>query len=322
MKKLKVGSDFSGVGAFDQALNRIGIDYETVFACDMDKYARQTYILNYGEPKYYPENVYDRKIPVEPLDIYVSTPPCQSFSKEGSRNGEDDDRGVLFYNSRGFIKENNPRSFILENVRGLTNHDGGKTFKKWLDALRELDYKTHYSILNAKDYNVLQNRERVFIVGIRNDIDGVFEFPEKQILTRNIKEIYEENFCKSLFVNQEIIEKLDIKYTPTGITYRSNTKSGIDYANFYDTISLSFPTSKTRRGRVGRGLVNTLTTSCDYAVVLPSGLRKLTVRECCRFMDFPDTFKWDVSDSQAYKQAGNSICVEPLKLLIQNILKL
>lgn len=104
MKKIKVGSDFSGVGAFDQALIRLGVDYETVFACDMDKFARQTYIHNYGEPNYYPENVYNRDIPKESIDIYMTSPPCQSFSLAGKRKGEDDDRGILFYNSHEFIK--------------------------------------------------------------------------------------------------------------------------------------------------------------------------------------------------------------------------
>ena len=92
MKKIKVGSDFSGVGAFDQALKRLGIDYETIFACDMDKYARQTFIHNYSLPKYYPENVYNREIPTEPLDIYMTSPPCQAFSLAGKRKGEDDKR--------------------------------------------------------------------------------------------------------------------------------------------------------------------------------------------------------------------------------------
>ena len=77
---IKIGSDFSGVGAFNQALMRLGIEYEEVFACDMDKYARQTFIHNYGEPKYYPTNVYEREIPKESLDIYMTSPPCQAFS--------------------------------------------------------------------------------------------------------------------------------------------------------------------------------------------------------------------------------------------------
>ena len=99
MKKIKVGSDFSGVGAFDQALKRLKIDYQTIYACDWDKYARQTFIHNYGEPEYYPKDVYEREIPSESLDIYMTSPPCQSFSLAGKRLGKDDKRGVLFFNS-------------------------------------------------------------------------------------------------------------------------------------------------------------------------------------------------------------------------------
>ena len=94
------GSDFSGVGAFDQALERLGIKQNKKFACDMDKYARQTYIYNFGEPDYYPENVYDREIPKESLDIYMTSPPCQSFSLAGKRKGEDSKNGVLFYKNK------------------------------------------------------------------------------------------------------------------------------------------------------------------------------------------------------------------------------
>ena len=118
MKKIKTGSDFSGVGAFDQALNRLGIEQDKLFACDMDKYARQTYIHNYGEPKYYPKDVYDREIPKDPLDVYMTSPPCQAFSLAGKRKGESEDRGVLFYNSHEFIQKNKPRYFIFENVKG------------------------------------------------------------------------------------------------------------------------------------------------------------------------------------------------------------
>ena len=106
---LKVGSDFSGVGAFNQALNRLGVEYKEVFACDMDKYARITYIHNYGEPGYYPLNVYDREIPKEPLDMYMTSPPCQAFSLAGKRLGKDDKRGILFFNSLEFIRQNKPR---------------------------------------------------------------------------------------------------------------------------------------------------------------------------------------------------------------------
>jgi DNA (cytosine-5)-methyltransferase 1 len=94
---LRVGSDFSGVGAFNQALRRLGVEYKEVFACDMDKYARETFIHNYGEPEYYPTNVYDREIPSESLDVYMTSPPCQAFSLAGKRLGKDDKRGILVF---------------------------------------------------------------------------------------------------------------------------------------------------------------------------------------------------------------------------------
>jgi len=203
---IKVGSDFSGVGAFNQALIRLGIKYEEVFACDMDKYARQTFILNYGEPKYYPENVYDREIPSESLDIYMTSPPCQSFSLAGKRKGEDSKNGVLFYNSHEFIKKNNPRFFIIENVKGLLSDDSGKTFQKWIDYLggktvngnpvifpheESVPYHVYYQVMNAKHYGVPQNRERIFIIGIRDDIDNNFSFPKPFPLEKRLKDVLE-----------------------------------------------------------------------------------------------------------------------------------
>jgi len=185
MNRINVGSDFSGVGAFNQALMRLGIEYDEIFACDMDKYARQTYIHNYGEPAYYPEDVYDREIPKEPLDIYMTSPPCQAFSLAGKRKGEEDKRGVLFYNSHEFIQKNKPRYFIFENVKGLLSDDDGKTFQRWVNFLggksvngnpvmfpvdEVVPYHIYYKVLNAKNYGVPQNRERIFIIGIRETI--------------------------------------------------------------------------------------------------------------------------------------------------------
>ena len=137
---IKIGSDFSGVGAFNQALIRLGIKYNEVFACDMDKYARQTFELNYGKPKYFPTNVYDREIPKESLDIFMTSPPCQAFSLAGKRMGKEDKRGILFFNLLEFIQENKPRYFIFENVKGLLSHDKidknvvyGRTFQEWIN---------------------------------------------------------------------------------------------------------------------------------------------------------------------------------------------
>lgn len=233
-KEIKTGSDFCGVGAFDQALERLGIKQNKLFACDWDKFARETYILNYGVPKDFPKDVHDRQIPSDSLDIYMTSPPCQSFSMAGVRKGEDDDRGVLFYNSHNFIKVNKPRFFIFENVKGLLSDDNGRTFQKWLDYLggksingnamlfphdESVPYHVYWSVLNAKNYGIPQNRERVFIIGIRDDKDNVFEFPKPETLTKTLKDCLEENVSEKYYLSQTAIEGYlvsDEKHTSFG----------------------------------------------------------------------------------------------------------
>jgi DNA-cytosine methyltransferase len=223
MKKIKIGSDFSGVGAFNQALMRLGIDFEEAFACDMDKYARQTFIHNYGEPSYFPFNVYDREIPKESLDIYMTSPPCQAFSLAGKRLGKEDKRGILFFNSLELIQVNKPRFFIFENVKGLLSDDGGKTFQEWVNLLGgksinglpiifpyedSVPYHLYWKVLNAKNHGVPQNRERVFLIGIRDDQDNSFQFPKEEHLTKRLVDILEEEVFEKYFLNDKQIENI------------------------------------------------------------------------------------------------------------------
>lgn len=363
---IKVGSDFSGVGAFNQALMRLGIDYEEVFACDMDKYARQTFLDNYGYPNYYPKNVYDREIPSEPLDIYMTSPPCQAFSLAGKRKGEDDDRGILFYNSHEFIQKNKPRFFIFENVKGLLSDAGGKTFQVWCDMLgsksvngnpvlfpnsNAVPYHIYWKVLNAKEYGVPQNRERVFIVGIRDDQDNCFRWPKPMPLEKRLKDVLEDNVDDRFYLSKLNVSKLidyDARNKEKGngfgvkfhgsneimsalkvggggcddlVKVKSATKKGYEVATEGDSVNLSHPKSETRRGRVGKEVAQTLETSCNQGVVIGNSysIRRLTPRECFRLMDFPDTFTWPVSDTQAYKQAGNSIVVNVLAQIIKKL---
>ena len=241
---LKVGSDFSGVGAFNQALNRLGVEYKEVFACDMDKYARITYIHNYGEPGYYPLNVYDREIPKEPLDIYMTSPPCQAFSLAGKRLGKDDKRGILFFNSLEFIRQNKPRYFIFENVKGLLSDDGGKTFNEWVNYLGgksvngnpvmfkyddSVNYHLYWKVLNAKKYGVPQNRERVFLVGIRDDEDNLFSFPKEEPLKKRLKDVLESEVDEKYFLSENMLSYLETRsdnFNNGKINYRTEN----DYA--------------------------------------------------------------------------------------------
>jgi DNA (cytosine-5)-methyltransferase 1 len=247
MKKIKVGSDFSGVGAFNQALKRLGVDYHEVFACDMDKYARKTFIHNYGEPDYYPENVYDREIPTESLDIYMTSPPCQAFSLAGKRLGKDDKRGILFFNSHEFIRVNKPRYFIFENVKGLLSDDGGRTFNEWINMLGgksvngnavmfqyddAVPYHIYWKVLNAKEHGVPQNRERVFIIGIRDDADNTFRFPAEEFLTKRLKDVLDDDVDEKYFLSEKMVDVLSHHKNPI-IDNQTPKKSATIHAGYF-----------------------------------------------------------------------------------------
>lgn len=322
-KKIIIGSDFSGVGAFDQALFRLGINYETFFACDMDKYARQTFVKNYGEPKYYPENVYDREIPKVSLDIYMTSPPCQAFSLAGKRKGEDDKRGILFYNSHEFIKKNKPRFFIFENVKGLLSDDKGKTFQRWIDYLAgksvngnstifphedSVPYHVYYQVLNAKNYGVPQNRERIFIIGIRDDKDNNFSFPKPIYLEKRLKDVLEENVDEKYYLSETLLTWID--------KHRAKRDSSNKYPLKENDISACMTARYGKNGAEDPYVLQEKSPIHNYQ----KRIRRLTPRECFRLMDFPDSFDFSVvSNTQAYKQAGNSIVVNVLCEIIKKL---
>ena len=311
---IKVGSDFSGVGAFNQALMRLGIEYDEVFACDMDKFARETFIHNYGEPKYYPKDVYEREIPKESLDIYMTSPPCQAFSLAGKRLGKDDKRGVLFFNSHEFIKKNKPRYFIFENVKGLLSDDNGNTFKEWVNMLGgksvnglpvlfpyedSVPYHIYYKVMNAKKHGVPQNRERVFIIGIRDDEDNHFRWAKEEHLTKRLKDVIECKVDEKYILKKKEVDMFE--------NHKANQiKKG--YGFYWKPL---------QENNICYSVVTSTGAQGNYFKMNFNDIRRLTPRECFRLMDFPETFNWTCSDSQAYKQAGNSIVVRCLELIIK-----
>ena len=360
-KTITVGSDFSGVGAFDQALRRISIkkDFKirSVFACDMDKFARQSYLANYDAPEYYPEDVYERAIPEKSLDIYMTSPPCQSFSLLGNRKGKGDKRGVLFFNSWEFIDKNRPRFFIFENVKGLLSDDEGRTFREWCNTLGGLSvngvpvifpfeesvpYHIYFKVVNSKDHGVPQNRERVFIVGIRDNEDNSFTWPKEEPLTKKTEDILEENVDKTYFLSEKMLKGLmkkksnfNGKFEPlTGeeeFLKCITTCAGSRVTDNF--IKVGFINQDTQASQVfsDKGVLTTLSagphgyangyieTSKGVSVLKKNRIRRLTPRECFRAQDFADNFKFVVSDTQLYKQAGNSISVRPLEKILEKL---
>lgn len=512
-KSIKVGSQFSGVGAFEQSLIRLGINFKNVYAADCDKYARQTYLINFEEPEYYVKDVYDTPIKeltnkYGSLDVAMFSPPCQSFSIAGKRLGKVDKRGILFFNSLEFIQENKPRYFIFENVKGLLSHDKidksaeyGRTFQEWINYLGgksvngvhtffpiddSVPYHIYFQVLNAKHYGIPQNRERIFIIGIRDDSDNDFQFPKPFPLEKRLKDVLESEVDEKYFLSDKMVNglfytssgknasfpKAEIKdlnlhsacqtsrmakmgrgdnyigvesvgfinqdtqasqvfsengtspsicagthgyalgYVETELNQVASLyENNADAGRFYDTNSVSctlksdgggggaktglylvptnnskgfdeaeeeedcinfaIPSSKTRRGRVGKKVSQTLDTQCNQGIAtkqlskqesewIKGGLqenqpkqtdgvspclvsamgmggghtpihnyqqriRRLTPRECFRLMDFNEDMiertinSKLISDSQLYKQAGNSICVGVLAAIINKL---
>tara|TARA_R110002074_G_scaffold397351_1_gene587695 strand:+ start:106 stop:1422 length:1317 start_codon:yes stop_codon:yes gene_type:complete len=228
---MKIGTDFSGIGSPESALKRLGLDIEEVFACEIDKYARKSFNELHSPTTFYEDITTRNHSEVPQLDLYVAGFPCQSFSMAGKRGGFEDTRGTLFFNVAEFIKENQPKCFVLENVKGLLSHDSGKTYQTITDVLTNgggtlngqigidtidngLGYHVYAKVLNTKDYGIPQNRERIFIVGFKEPRD--FNFPKKMDLKLRLKDLLQDNpnYFKlyddynSKFVNNNIMGTL------------------------------------------------------------------------------------------------------------------
>jgi DNA (cytosine-5)-methyltransferase 1 len=262
--KLKVGTDFSGIGSPETALKRLNIPHENVFACDIDKYAKASYLELHDPGKFY-DNITTRDhTKVERLDLYVAGFPCQAFSYAGKREGfADETRGTLFFDVAEFIRTNKPTCFILENVRGLVSHDKGRTFQTITDILSNgggslngqvgldtidngLGYHVYYKILNSKDFGVPQNRERIFIVGFRNYRE--FSFPKEMPLDKSLKDVLEDNVDEKFYLSKKMIDgfyKHKERHEKKGTGFKFEPKDGSGVANCLRANAALCPTDNT-----------------------------------------------------------------------------
>ena len=199
---INVATVFSGIGAPEQALKRLGIKHNLVFACDIDKYCKQTYFANYKitEDQWYNDiKTINGKEYTGKIDLFIGGSPCQSFSMVGKRKGLDDDRGNLFFEFARLVNEIKPKVFIFENVKGLLSHNSGKTWKIIEDKVKSLGYTYYKQVLNAKNYGIPQNRERLFIVGFLKK--QTFDFPKPIPLEITMQDLLIDNpdvkiFCQ------------------------------------------------------------------------------------------------------------------------------
>ena len=255
--------------------------------------------------------------------------------------GFEDARGTLFYEIARAAEQVKPRYLFLENVRNLLSHDKGETFTRMLKILDELGYDAEWQVLNSKNFGVPQNRERVFIIGHLRGERTYRVFPirgkdEKFNTDGEINQVGNIGKSDNFGGNPQVTRVYDINgISPTlntmqgggrepKILVKEATKQGYAVADVGDSINFSHPNSKNRRGRVGKNIANTLLTSDEQGVVLSDyKIRKLTPRECWRLQGFPDwTFDKAQavnSNSQLYKQAGNSVTVNVIEEIAKRL---
>jgi len=203
--KIRLATMFSGIGAVEFALKRLKLSTKIIFASDNEKFVKQSYFANYDitEDNWYSDvvnidgNKYKNKI-----DLLVGGSPCQSFSMIGKRKGFADTRGTLFYEFARVVKESQPKVFIYENVKGLTNHDKGNTFETILATFDELGYKYSHKVLNAKNYGMAQHRERIFVVGFLDHSED-FNFPEPIELQHTMQDFLEDYIDSKYYLKEK-----------------------------------------------------------------------------------------------------------------------
>lgn len=304
---------FAGIGGFRIAFQSLG--GKCVFSSEIDPFAKQTYEANFGEVPFGDiTDISADQIPNH--DILLAGFPCQAFSIAGRRQGFDDTRGTLFFHIARILNEKRPKAFFLENVKGLRSHDRGKTLKIILETLRdELDYFVpEPQIVNAKDFGVPQNRERIFIVGFRKDL-GItdFTYPQPTNSTATFADAKEEAVVSTKYY-------LSTRYLETLRRHRARHESkgnGFGYEIIEDDAIANAIVvggmGKERNLVYDHRLTDFTPVTRIKGEVNREGIRKMTPREWARLQGFPDNFRLVVSDAQAYKQFGNSVAVPAIR---------
>lgn len=290
---LRVGTLFSGIGAPEEALRQLGIPHRNVFACEVDKFARQAYLANH-KVEHMIEDIADFKPDQRhDVDMIIGGSPCQSFSNLGGRAGFGDCRGGLFFEFIRIVEKIKPEIFIWENVKAVTTHNGSQTWNQVITSFNQTGYSLHYKVLNAKDYGLPQSRPRLFLVGFK--APRLFSFPLEKQLSSVMGDYLEQQVAQKYYATRGTAKKILKKHVP------------LKFAQVNGEIAIC-QTARQFGNQKGNYVKNS------------KGLRRLTPRECLRLMGFSDEFKIACSDSQTYKQSGNSMAVPVLKALIQEVI--
>lgn len=297
---------FAGIGG-----TRLGF-YQTkriknVFSSEWDKFSQKTYKANFGEIPYGDiTKIKESDIPDH--DILVAGFPCQAFSQAGKKLGFEDTRGTLFFDVARIIKEKKPKAFLLENVKNLASHDKGRTFAIIKNTLDELNYEVYPLFFKAKDFGIPQNRERIYLIGFnRNKV-------------KNFK-----NFIPPIPTNKKttvgtVLDKnVDAKYTISNRLWEGHKRRKKEHREKGNGFGFTLfngqsPYTNTLSARYYKDGSEILIEQKD------KNPRKITPREAARLQGFPENYIIPVSDTQAYKQFGNSVCVTVINQIAIQIL--
>lgn len=366
MKKIRVGSTFSGAGAFEYSLKKLNVPFETIFAIDngeisidfdyeneikkiktmksiSDKknyvdylytnntrkrnYMKEFYLNNHDVKDnqfFYDIKLFDGTDFKGKIDILVGGSPCQSFSTVGAQAGLEDARGTLFYEYARVLDETKPQAFIFENVRGLFNHDKGKTWKVIQDIFKSLGYKIKFQIINAKDYGLPQVRNRIFVIGFKNKSSiEKFNFPNPIKLKWKMHDFLESYVKKGDFKRRGFND-IKIKKSPlTEVGKRYFLTPGVEKyvmstgtKNWHQKVEIDLPIART----ILKTMANHHRAGTDNYVKEFGKIRMLTEREAFRIMGFGDDIDINISPARAYKIAGNSIAIDPLIAIMKEVL--
>jgi len=309
---------FAGIGGFRYAFESFGA--ECVFTSEWDKQAQYIYKKNFGdEPSGDITQINEKEIPVH--NILCGGFPCQAFSISGKRLGFNDSRGTLFFDIARIAKYHKPEILFLENVKNFESHDNGRTLTTIKTVLNEIGYDIFYKVLNASNFGVPQKRERIYIIGFRKDLNvKKFKFPYPPNLPITIKDITltdeeVQNYLinrndiklkKDLVVNSDIFGNYPLEPIRVGTVNKGGQGERI-YHEKGHAITLS-----AYGGGIG---------AKTGLYLINDKIRKLSPRECARVQGFPDNFIIHESNSQAYKQFGNSVAINVLQYIIIEIIK-
>lgn len=318
---------FAGIGGIRMGFDRaFGNEISTEFVCEWDEYAQKTYEANFKDPFGIAGDItaVDEK-DIPPFDICLAGFPCQAFSIAGKKQGFHDDyrgrcRGTLFFDVARICSYHKPKVIFCENVKGLMIHDKGNTLRIIRETLEELGYTVYYDVLNSRDFGVPQNRERIYIVAFRNDIDSSsFTFPKATDPNTKIRDILENKpvsvkyYLSDVYVESLKKHKARHESKGNGFGYVIRDQDGVA-----GTIVCG-GMGKERNLIIDNRLTDFTPVTHIKGEVNREGIRKMTPREWARLQGFPDSYVLPLADVHSYKQLGNSVTVPVIEAIAKNI---